>query len=220
MSCGSPSRFSGIACGEAVAEVGDEHGREVGLHQSGRDADDPGGAEFATQLASQVDQCRLGEVVHTERALGAQPADRSDVDDHARLVAHRLLPRGLAPEQRAAQVDLERLVEPSLVDAQRRPVVGIGRGVVDEDVEAAESFDRCRNARLGRVDVAGVCSKHSGVAGRSLTAAISNWSCLRELSMTLAPASAIEPAIARPIPFDAPVTSATLPSSEICMPGS
>src|SRR5258706_1668116 len=48
-------------------------------------------------------------------------------------------------------------------------------------------------------------------------AAISSRSCLRELSMTLAPASANDPAMARPIPFDAPVTSATLPSSEICM---
>jgi len=41
-----------------------------------------------------------------------------------------------------------------------------------------------------------------------------------ELSMTLAPASTIDAAMARPIPFDAPVTNATLPSSETCMSGS
>src|ERR1700693_2482378 len=35
--------------------------------------------------------------------------------------------------------------------------------------------------------------------------------------MTFAPDSASEPAIARPIPLEAPVTSATLPFREICM---
>jgi hypothetical protein len=35
----------------------------------------------------------------------------------------------------------------------------------------------------------------------------------------LAPASAIDAAMARPIPLDAPVTKATLPSSETCITG-
>ena len=48
-------------------------------------------------------------------------------------------------------------------------------------------------------------------------AACSSWSSFRELSITDAPASAIPAAIARPIPFDAPVTSATLPSNVTCM---
>ena len=48
-------------------------------------------------------------------------------------------------------------------------------------------------------------------------AANSSWSSLRDDSITLAPAAAYEAAIARPIPFEAPVTSATFPSSEICM---
>src|SRR4051812_17861528 len=43
----------------------------------------------------------------------------------------------------------------------------------------------------------------------------SSASCLRDDSITCAPAFANVSAIARPMPFDAPVTSATFPSSEI-----
>ncbi len=49
------------------------------------------------------------------------------------------------------------------------------------------------------------------------SAAASSWSCLRELIMTLAPDAANCAAIALPMPFDAPVTSAVLPASEISM---
>src|SRR6056297_721231 len=48
-------------------------------------------------------------------------------------------------------------------------------------------------------------------------AAASSWSCLRLFSITFAPEAASDAAIALPIPFDAPVTSATFPSSEISM---
>ena len=46
-------------------------------------------------------------------------------------------------------------------------------------------------------------------------AAASSCSCLRELIITLAPDAANCAAIALPMPFDAPVTSAVLPASEI-----
>src|SRR3989442_7161067 len=49
-------------------------------------------------------------------------------------------------------------------------------------------------------------------------AAFSSASCLRDESITLAPDSANCVAIASPMPFDAPVTSATLPSSRRSMP--
>ena len=110
-------------------------------------------------MAGEVDERCLREVVDAKGSLGAQAADRGDVDDHARLVAQRLLPRRLAPEQRTAQVDLKGLVESTSVNAQRRPVVGVGRRVVDEDVEPAEPLDRCRDTRLCGVDVAGVGSE-------------------------------------------------------------
>ena len=47
---------------------------------------------------------------HRGRSSDRRPADRRDVDDHARLGGEGVALRGLAPEQRAAEVDLERLV--------------------------------------------------------------------------------------------------------------
>ena len=93
MSSGSPRRFVGRPRCELVAEVVDEHRGEVGLDQARRDADDPGRADLAGQLAGEVDQRRLGHVVDAEPELGAQAADRGDVDDHAGLVLERLVAR-------------------------------------------------------------------------------------------------------------------------------
>src|SRR4051794_26510835 len=50
-------------------------------------------------------------------------------------------------------------------------------------------------------------------------AALSSPACLRDEIRTLAPASAKAVAMARPIPFEPPVTSATLPSSRSSMAG-
>ncbi len=54
-----------------------------------------------------------------------------------------------------------------------------------------------------------VASCAPGVASRIAAAASSRPSCLRDESITAAPASANEAAMARPMPFEAPVTSAT-----------
>ena len=164
MSSGSPRRFVGTRGREVVAEVLDEEGGEVGLHEPRGDADDPGRAELAGQLAGHVDHRRLGDVVDAEPELRAQAADRGDVHDHARLVLERLVPRHLRPEQRPAQVDLERLVVAGLVDAEREAVVRVGAGVVDEDVEPAEALDRRVDARHRVLGLAGVGGEHLDVA--------------------------------------------------------
>lgn len=49
-------------------------------------------------------------------------------------------------------------------------------------------------------------------------AAACNASIFLDVSITFAPAADMVAAMAFPIPRDAPVTSATLPSNEICMP--
>ncbi len=62
-------------------------------------------------------------------------------------VLERVLPRGLTPEQRGLEVDLERLVVAPGIDAERGAEVRVGRRVVDQDVQPAEPFDRGRTAR-------------------------------------------------------------------------
>jgi hypothetical protein len=59
------------------------------------------------------------------------------------------VPRHLRPQQRAPQVDLVGLVEPSGVDADRRASVRVGGRVVDEDVHRAEAVQRRLHARFG-----------------------------------------------------------------------
>ena len=98
------------------------------------------------------------------------------------------------------------------------PMRRVGGRVVHQDVERAELLDaspqhmrrpgraRPRWRRRWR-------SGRPGVAATIAAAASSSPACLREDSITAAPASASDAAIARPMPFDAPVTSATLPSS-------
>ena len=58
-----------------------------------------------------------------------------------------------------------------------------------------------------------VAIRAPGVVAEIAAAASSSPACLRDESMTAAPPSASDAAIARPMPFDAPVTSATLPRS-------
>ncbi len=70
------------------------------------------------------------------------------------------LPRLLRPEQRSAEVDLERLVELRRGDVERGAEVRVGGRVVDEDVEAAEAGDRRLDARPPGLEVAAVRRVH------------------------------------------------------------
>ena len=150
---------------ELVAEVVDEERSEIGLDQPGGDADHPGRAEFGSELAGHVDQRCLGEVVDAEATtVGSQTADRRDVDDRARPILECVLPRGLAPPHRGFEIDLEGLVVSTLVDIEQAPVVRVGGGVVDQDVEAAETFDRGAHGPLPGIEVAGVCREDLDLA--------------------------------------------------------
>ena len=91
------------------------------------------------------------------------------------------------------------------------PKYGLVAGVVDQDVEAAEALDRRvdagRRVLVSPALAANTVDVAADLGGRRLELL-----GLRLLSITLAPASANSAAIALPMPFDAPVTSATLPS--------
>ena len=73
----------------------------------------------------------------------------------------------------------------------------------------------CTHARAAAVSPA--LAANTAVSPLISAAAASSWSCLRDDSITFAPAAANEAAMAFPMPFEAPVTSATFPSSEISM---
>ena len=111
-----------------------------------------------------MDERRFGEVVCPEKTLSAQTTNRGNVDDHTGVGLQVCLPRCLAPEQRSAKVHLERLVVSRFVHLEGRPHVGIRRCVVHENVESTESFDRCGNTCLARLDVAGIRSKDLHIA--------------------------------------------------------
>ena len=140
---------------------------ESGLHQSRSDTHNTGGAELACELAGEVNQRSLGEVVHTKRAFGTKATDRRDVHDDAGIVLHRGFPDGLGPKQRTAQVDIEGLVVTRWINAKRGPVVRIGGSVVHQDVDLAEALDGCIDATLCSIEIADVGSEHCGLARNS-----------------------------------------------------
>ena len=107
-----------------------------------------------------MDEGRFGDGVDAEDLTGVKAAHRRDVDDRATAAAvlHVFCPRQLRQEQRGGHVDLERLLPAGEIDIDGRPGVGVGPGVVDQDVEPAEGIERGVDAglRLRRVaDVGG-----------------------------------------------------------------
>ena len=60
------------------------------------------------------------------------------------------------PHQHGQLVDLEGLLGPGHVDVDHRPEIGVGAGVVHQDVQRAEAVDRLGHAGLGLFGVADV----------------------------------------------------------------
>ncbi len=217
MSSGVPRRFVGIDAASRSPKFSTRTDGEVGLHQTGRDPDDPGRTDLGCQLTGEMDQCRLRDVVHPEAELGTHAAHGGDVDDDAGIDSFIHL-RYTSWHQNSGPLRLTSNVLSylRLVDLECRPVVRIRRSIVDEDVDPPESLERGVDARGRRLEVAGVGGEHGRLDRRS-----------QRLPPPAGPACgcsaspcadvANPAAIALPMPFDAPVTSATLPSSEISM---
>ena len=113
-------------------------------------------------------------------------------------------------------VVVEDLAELVVGDAGQRPVIGIGRGVADQHVDLAEGaigfVDQVLQIVLGR-DVGRDRDRRPACRALSLIALAtsSQASCLRDEITTLAPCSAMRSAMARPMPRDEPVMTATFP---------
>ena len=128
MSSGSPSRRVGIERARSSPKLSTSIcAKSVFTRPGAMPTTRTFGPSSPPELAGEVDERGLGEVVDAEQPLGPQPADRRDVDDDAAVLLHPPSPRRLRPEDRALHVDLERLVVAALVDLHDRARVGIGR---------------------------------------------------------------------------------------------
>ena len=120
------------------------------------------------------------------------------------------------------QVGLERLVEAGLVDAERgRRSTGSPRRCspgcrARRSARSSPARRPRRRRRRRRWPHAPRRPRRAWPHGSRRPPPPARRSC-RDTSITLAPDAAIVAAIALPMPFDAPVTSATLPSNVICM---
>ena len=140
---------------------------QLGLDQSrGHGIDPDRRSELAGQLDCQVDDRGLGHVVPTDAALDGHAADGGDVEHDPAVVRHAGPPRGLGPLEVAGLVDPHRLVGPAPVEISMiGPVVRIGGGVVDQDVDPPEPVDGGGHAGLGLVRVPGVGHPPGHLAG-------------------------------------------------------
>ena len=154
ISCGSPIRRSGRRSGHRLQRVGifPQRFGEIGPHQPRRDAIDPHalGPELRRQIARQLEIGRLGDVVGADHRRAGQPADRRD-DDHRPLAALEHFRRGHRNQPVVGDdIIVEDLAELLVADPRHRPVIGVGRGVADQDVDPPER-------RVG-LDRPGACS--------------------------------------------------------------
>ena len=136
----------------------------------------------------------------------------------AAVVADPGLPGELRPGQRPSQVDLVGLVPHGERHVDERPGVGVGGGVVDEDVAGPVALDAGVDDRLAVLGPARCGPEARRRWDRARAAASSSASGLRAVMRTLPPDSANALAIPFPMPFDPPVTMAALPSSRRSIP--
>ncbi len=113
--------------------------RKAGFHDAGKDCIDPNPLwpVFLCERLGQAHEPRLGHRVDGLSGHGYQGDDRSDVDDapspapgHQRHSPRHQVVRPL-------QVDIHRLVEGFRRETRGRSEIGVGRGVVDQDIEPA-----------------------------------------------------------------------------------
>jgi hypothetical protein len=142
--------------------------------------------------------------------------ERADRDDRAaRALGDHLLRRPLGQEVRHPQVDSDDPVPRLAVHLEDRHALVHG-GVVDHDVDGAEALDGDPDDLVRHVLVSQIGHERGGIDPRAASEASSSSSpaCSTSVTRTDAPAAPSPAASQRPMPPAAPVTIATLPSSE------
>ena len=184
-----------------------QRARHVGVDEARRHAvhRDVAAAELARERLGHADHAGLRRrVVRLPRVAGG--ADhRGDVDDASPARLHHAAHHRARQAEDRAQVGLDHLVPVLVLHAQRQ-VVARDAGVVDEDVDVAELLlDRFDHAH--RICAASRTSSTASDAGRLLAPIFAPLA--RRGADDVAPPARSSSAIARPMPREAPVTSAT-----------
>ena len=131
--CASVTAFS-------VSRILPERAGEIGPDQPRRDAVDAHlvRPELGGEVARELEVRRLGDVVGADHGRAVEAADRGDDDDRALPALEHLRRDHLDQPVVGDDIVVEDLAELLVADPRHRPVIGVGGGVADEDVDPAE----------------------------------------------------------------------------------
>ena len=204
----------GIARGETFEQlVRSMFARQLGIDHTGADGvhGDAELAEFLRGRARQSEKSGLRcRVVRTAESAHHPAAGGRDINDAAVVLGTHCRKNGFRHQERCGEVDLERCApffggEIGEACRQRK------RGVVDEDVDPSEAFERAARDLVGnavRRDVA----RHGERALADFLRQRLGALAVADVHRDQAPRSCRRAAAARPSPRHAPVTTATRPA--------
>ena len=221
ISSGSPKRPIGHvheAARGPLGVLGEQLLEQRGVHRAGAQRVDAHAlaGELHAELAGHREHAALGRGVGDLRGRRAHHRDeRRGVDDRAALLLEHVGQRGLAAQVDAGQVDLLHPPPGLEVGVEDRVVVGrADAGVVEGDVDRAVGVLRRSEER---VDLAPCRSRRRARTSRRPRRRAPRPARRRASSSmspmtTLAPSSTNRRTVARPMPEQPPVTTATRPS--------
>ena len=210
ISSGSATRPSGVLVDHRRGRLLREHVRELCLHVARRDdvrADVPR-PELARERLGEADDPGLRRGVVRLAPVAVHADDRADVDDRPRALLHHRPGHCATRVEDRAEVRVDHRA-PVVVGHAREQAVASQAGVVDEHVDVAGLVDEPLRV-FGRRDV-GLDRAAADLRRRATRPRPCRSDSRRR---PRAPARASSSAIARPMPREAPVTSASFPSSD------
>jgi hypothetical protein len=219
ISSGSPMRPSGVCAFDrfSIVRIFPQRARKIGANETRRDAVDPHivRPELDGEIARELHIRRLGDAISADDRAAFEAADGGDDDDRAVLAGDHLRRDQRDQPMIGDDVVVENLAELLVGDGVHRPVVRIGGGVADQHViwpnaRTVSSTRRCR-CSFEEIFAAMAMARPSPYFALIAVATSRQGSMLREETTTFAPCSAIRSTIARPMPRDEPVTTATFP---------
>jgi hypothetical protein len=175
--------------------------KDVGFHPAGADLGhpDPAAEGIDAQLARDRVHRRLCRVIGDVTAEFVVPSHRGDVDDMPAVARHHARQQQPRQMQARPQVHVDLFVDGEGIRGQDAAGPA-DAGVVHQNVDF-QPRDQSVSAAVSDTSTAWGTTEHASASSRSLSA-------LRARACTVSPLARSRSAMARPIPPDAPVTSA------------